>query len=293
MLQNPFRLEEPLMQYGLAAWGLRFTPLREQLAMTGRLKLNLLEIGISGFHTDLLQAGVPNCFLDTVKTLFKEYSLTPLCAVTGNDFTQPDKNDTAASLGQTLAALRTADILGIRYLRIFAGFSPVEEVVEERYKTLVECINKIYEAAKKTNVIPVVETHGGVNNLPDNSIRHFASVSTECETLDKLFNDVPEMVLNFDPANLCILDKDVCSFYHRYREKIVYMHLKDFVRCGMGWVPGACGTGEMDWGALMAEISSFSGPAMLEYEIPSDVENGFTTSLNFLQHKEKENCKLN
>ena len=50
------------MRYGLAVWGLRFTPLREQLAMTRRLGVDLLELGIAGFRTDLLQADSSPCF---------------------------------------------------------------------------------------------------------------------------------------------------------------------------------------------------------------------------------------
>ncbi len=274
------------MNYGLAVWGLRFTPLREQLAMTRRLGLELLELGIAGFRTDLLQADSSGCFTDTVRELFRANSLKPVCAATGNDFTFPKESDTLESLDRTLAALKLADALGIRYLRIFAGFSPVAEVTGERYRLLVDCLNKVYEAAKRTQVIPVVETHGGVEGLADGSVRHFASISTEYETLDRLFNDVPGMRLNYDPANMYLLDKDVCDFYRRYQEKIDYVHLKDFVRKGQGWVPAACGAGKMDWPALLTEMRSFDGPAVLEYEIPADVEQGFSVSLDFLRKAE-------
>ena len=274
------------MRYGLAVWGLRFTPLREQLAMTRRLGVDLLELGIAGFRTDLLQADSSACFTETVRTLFRENSLTPVCAATGNDFTLPKESDTLASLDRTLAALKLADALGIRYLRIFAGFSPVAEVTGERYRLLVDCLRKVYEAAKRTQVIPVMETHGGVEGLSDGSVRHFASISTEYETLDRLFDDVPDMRMNYDPANMYLLGKDVCDFYRRYREKIDYVHLKDFVRKGLGWVPAACGAGKMDWSALLTEMRSFDGPAILEYEIPADVEQGFSVSLDFLRKEE-------
>jgi len=163
--------------------------------------------------------------------------------------------------------------------------APAAEVTGRRRRLLADCLREVYAAAKDTGVIPVVETHGGVENLPDGSVRHFASVSTECETLDRLLDDVPDMRLNYDPANVFLLGKDICDFYRRYREKIAYMHLKEFIRGGEGWRPAACGAGEMNWSTLINEIKAFSGPVMLEYEVPSDVENGFEASLKFLQQE--------
>ena len=153
------------MNYGLAAWGLRLTPLRDQLAMTKRLGVRHLELGIAGFRNDLLQADSKSCAVGTVRDLFLSANLEPSCAATGNDFTLEMETDVRQSLDQTLAALKLADMLGIRYLRIFAGFSPVAEVTRKRYDLLTECLKKVYEAAKETQVLPVVETHGGVKAL--------------------------------------------------------------------------------------------------------------------------------
>ena len=129
---------------------------------------------------------------------------------------------------------------------------------------------------------------GGVDNLKDGSVRHFSSVSTEYETLDRLVGDLPELRLNFDPANLFVLGKDLVDFYRRYRERIAYAHLKEFRPFGQGWTPSACGSGSMDWGGLLREMRSFEGPAMLEYEIPADAEQGFSASLDFLRKEEKK-----
>ena len=54
----------------------------------------------------------------------------------------------------------------------------------------------------------------------------------------------------------------------------------------------ACGVGDTITGprpgvaALLAEMGSFDGPAILEYEIPADVEQGFSVSLDFLRKEE-------
>ena len=276
------------MHYGLAAWGLRLTPLREQLAMTGRLGLDLLELGIAGFPNDFLQADSSAHAVEAVKELFLGAGMQPCCAAVGNDFTLEDENGVRQSLEVTLAALKIADALGIRFLRIFAGFSPVGEVTGARFDLLEESLRRVYAAAARTRVLPVVETHGGVDNLKDGSVRHFPSVSTEYETLDRLVGDLPELRLNFDPANLFVLGTDLVDFYRRYRERIAYAHLKEFRPFGQGWTPSACGSGSMDWGGLLREMRSFEGPAMLEYEIPADAERGFSASLDFLRKEEKK-----
>ena len=43
------------MQLGNAAWGLRETPLEQQLAITAAMGLELLELSIAGYERDYLQ----------------------------------------------------------------------------------------------------------------------------------------------------------------------------------------------------------------------------------------------
>ncbi len=274
-----------MMKFGIAAWGLRETVLEEQLAMARRLGVELLELGIAGHPDDRLQADAGELEIRQVQELFAQSGVTLLCAATGNDFTSEEPEQCFRSLETVKKVLRIADCLGVRFLRIFAGFSPLECVSGERWDIQLECLKKVYAAAENTQVIPVVETHGGVITEKDDSVRHYSSTSTDYNALDRILEEVPEMRLNFDPANLFVVDIDVCAFYRRYQEKIVYMHLKDFVRSGCGFFPAACGKGRMDWMSLLREIKDFQGPVMLEYEIPANVEEGFRESLDFIRRK--------
>lgn len=267
------------MKLGLAAWGLRRTPLEEQLAMTKRLNLDLLELGIAGNPNDFLQADSTRREIKTVETMFHAAGVKFLCGATGNDFLLPDETDCLRSLEQTRRAIGIAGSLGIRYLRIFAGFAPLESTEGKRREILLKCLSQAYKTAADENVIPVVETHGCAEHLKDGSVRCFPSVTTDPEALESLLEEIPAMRLNFDPANLFVLGMDVCAFYRRFKDKIVYSHLKDFVPFRSGWKPAACGESRMDWEALLGEMKSFEGPALLEYEIPEDVEDGFRRSL--------------
>ncbi|UKI36336.1 MAG: sugar phosphate isomerase/epimerase [Clostridiales bacterium] len=62
------------------------------------------------------------------------------------------------------------------------------------------CLNEIYRYAKDKNVVPVVETHGGVEAFSD-GVKHFASVTVDKNALIKLMSGVPDIKFNFDPAN--------------------------------------------------------------------------------------------
>ncbi|MBQ6471881.1 MAG: sugar phosphate isomerase/epimerase [Victivallales bacterium] len=276
------------MLYGLAAWGLRQTPLQAQIDMAARLGLPILELGIAGCPNDLLQADSTRRDAEAASALFAPASVRPLCVATGNDFTAGSEAEVLASLRRTLAVIRLASQVGARYLRVFAGFAPKEEVTGRRFDLLVDCLRRIYEAGDACGVLPVVETHGGVKSMPDGTVRHFASVSTEDDTLDRLLSEIPALRLNFDPANLFVLGRDVCRFYQCYRERVAYAHLKDFAPKGAGYVPVACGEGGITWRDLLGALRHFEGPALLEYEMPADVERGFAASLAFLRGMEDE-----
>lgn len=84
----------------------------------------------------------------------------------------------------------------------------------------------------------------------------------------------------YDPANLDAVGMlDPIAFYKHFRAQVGYVHLKDFARIPGGVKPVACGEGGLDWPKLLTALKDYSGPAMLEYENPEDVADGFRRSL--------------
>ena len=75
------------MQLGNAAWGLRETPLEQQLAITAAMGLELLELSIAGYDRDYLQLDADEKRIAEVTELFRRYNVRLDCACTGNDFT--------------------------------------------------------------------------------------------------------------------------------------------------------------------------------------------------------------
>ena len=184
------------MQYGNASWGFRETPLEQQLKITSEMGLELLELGIANGENDL-SLDITDKEICKVKNLYDKYNVKLLCAATGNDFTAGNNSDVTKVKKVTDICAK----LGVKYLRIFAGFSPVDEVVGERWKMMIDSLNEVYEYAEKKGVILTVETHGGVNGY-DDGVEHFYSTSSKPDVLLKMISEIPQIRLNFDPANI-------------------------------------------------------------------------------------------
>ncbi len=274
------------MIYGNASWGFRETPLKEQLQITSEMGLSLLELGIAGHENDYLQLNATDAQLAQVKEWFDQYGISLLCASTGNDFTQESYKDCISCLDNVIKVIDICAKLNIKYLRIFAGFSPVRDVIGKRWDAMIECLNRVGEYAKNARVIPVIETHGGVNPYED-GVEHFYSTSSEPEALKKMLSELnPYLKINFDPANLYAVGIEHPEMvYKAIRDRVVYVHLKDFVKLPKTGrlLPAACGESDMDWKSLMSALADFNGPALIEYENTEDIEDGCRRSLDFLK----------
>lgn len=275
------------MKFGNAAWGFRKTPLERQLAVTREMGLSLLELSIAGHPNDVLQLGAGPEEIDRVGELFAACGVSPACIAHGNDFTLPDPAEDRRQLENVKQVVAIARRLGGRHLRIFAGFSPVGEVTGTRWRTMIDCLKAAVDCAGEAGIVPVVETHGGVTALPD-GVRHFPSTTTRPETLEEILDAVLGLSVNFDPTNLYAVGfRRPEDFYRRFRKRIPYIHLKDFVPApgSDALLPAACGESAMDWDARLTELTGFTGPALIEYENTADVADGCRRSLRFLRKK--------
>lgn len=267
------------MKFGNAAWGFRELELEEQLKITSGMGLKIHELGIANAETDI-KTDASDAELESVRALYEKYGIGLLCAATGNDFTCGNSDD----VEKIKRVTDMCAVLGVKYLRIFAGFSHKEEVTGKRWKTMVESLNRCAEHAKKRNVTLVVETHGGVDGFDGGEVEHFNSVTTCADTLKRLLDELDESIMfNYDPANLyAVGHSDPSEVYELLRGRVAYVHLKDFKTMPSGHKkPAACGESEMDWKKIAAGLKGFDGPLLFEYEIPSDLEDGLKRSYEF------------
>ena len=268
------------MRFGNAAWGFREMPLEEQLKFTHEMGWDILELGIANAPMDL-SFSADEEQIEAVKNLFYKYGVKLLYASTGNDFTTGDRQDVEK-------IKRVCDIckkLGVKYLRIFSGFSPVEEVVGSRWDTMISCLREVDAYAQSQGVYLVIETHGGVNSFED-GVEHFMSTSSHPATLIQMLKELPETIrVNFDPANLravgIIHPEEV---YEACKERVSMVHLKDFVPLPSGHMkPAACGDGDMDWERILTALNGYDGAALFEYENPEDVKEGTKRCYDYIK----------
>ncbi len=274
------------MRIGLAAWGFRETSLERQLACCSEMGLKLLELSVAGTGRDLLQLDAGADKISKVKGLFESSGVELSCAATGNDFTGADEASCLKSLDNVKRVIDICAKLGVKQLRIFAGFSPLAEVAGERWDRMAECLRRSYAHASGTGVEPAIETHGGVESVPAGGVRHIPSASTSSGSIARMLEEVPGLKLNFDPANLLAVGVEHPEeLYLKFKKSVSYAHLKDFAPhpTSGGVVPAACGEGPMDWAALLKAMKGYQGPALIEYENAEDVEEGSLRSLRFLE----------
>lgn len=276
------------MKFGNASWGFRQMPLEEQLKITRGMGFSLLELGIANAPGDLAEnPGEEEILL--VKQLFGRYQVKLLYGATGTDFIENGERDVEKLAHVT----ETCAKLGIKYLRIFSSFMPVEKVDQERWEGMIDCLKEAENHARKLGVYLAVETHGGVECYED-GVRHYMSVSTYPEALKKMLKELPDRVkVNFDPANLWAAGiRHPEEIYRLCQERVAIVHLKDFVQLPTGHLrPSACGEGTMDWKRIMESLSDYKGAALIEYENPEDVAEKSAESYRYIRSLLKNESK--
>ncbi|MDD3153427.1 MAG: sugar phosphate isomerase/epimerase [Victivallaceae bacterium] len=268
------------MILGLAAWGLRDTPLEEQLVLAQSLDVTLVELSIANYSKDPIQLDSTESDCAKVKALYAAHGISTMCACTGNDFTG---DDVAAQVDKVKTVIRLAEKLEVKLLRIFAGFSSDSVVYGARLETMLAALREIASYGRMHGVLPCVETHGGVV-AHDGVLTHFASASTRVDLLERIA--ATGCAIQYDPANLAAVgDADPAALYGKFAGSIAGVHLKDFRDAGTGVLPATCGEGRLNWDDLLSALEDYAGPALIEYELTDDVADGMKRSLEFLRGK--------
>jgi sugar phosphate isomerase/epimerase len=269
---------------------MREMSLEQQLQLSAEMGLKIIELGIANYETDSLKEDSTDTEIASVLDACLQYGIVPVALATGNDFTSKEPSDCWRDVEKVKQTILVAEKIGATFLRIFAGFTPVNEVVGERWRTMIDCLNEVAEFATAHHVVLAVETHGGVTSV-SRGVLHHNSVTTTLDTISRMLKEVDASVmLNYDPANLWAAGMtNPSEVYQPFIERIGYVHVKNFKDVGGALQPVACGEGSMDFAGVINDLRSYSGSVFIEYEIPSDVERGMKESLRLLR---KENIGI-
>ncbi len=201
-----------------------------------------------------------------------------------NDFTLPDPAGHAAQLRAVLARLPAAADCGATVVRLFAGFTPGEEMTEAIWGRLLGALADCAAASERLGMELAVETHGAIAPLPDGSAGHRHTATTRRDGLARLAREMPPGVgFNYDPGNVKAADPaDRRYALDLVAGRVNYCHLKDWRRVGAGWEACAPGDDDLDYAALLP-VAGFGGPYLVEYEPLGDTEAGIARSLAYLR----------
>lgn len=260
---------------GSAAWGFRALALEAQLALAAKLGFATHELGIANADTDI-PAEADGETVARVKKLYADNGLALRCAATGNDFTG---SDAQAQLEKVKQVISLCKALGVGKLRIFSGFSPIDQMDEEKWQQTIACLRAADGFAAEQGVTLCLETHGAVES-GHIGVRHIRSTTTQIADLNRLLTDT-EIKIVYDPANLNAVGEDIGAFFEAFQDRIGYVHLKDFAPVEGPWLrPCALGEGSAPWEPLKQKLLALDVPLLMEYENTEDLEAGLVTSVN-------------
>ena len=268
-------MDENMRNIGSAAWGFRALALEEQLALAAKLGFTTHELGIANADTDI-PADASAETVARVKKLYTDHGLALCCASTGNDFTG---SDAAAQLEKVKQVISLCKELGVGKLRIFSGFTPIDQMDEEKWQQTIACLRAADGFAAEQGVTLCLETHGAVEGCHI-GVRHIRSTTTQIDHLDRLMEST-NLKIVYDPANLNAVGEDIAAFLEAYQNRIGYVHLKDFAPVDGSWLrPCALWEGTAPWEPLKRKLLALDVPLLMEYENTEDLEAGLVTSVN-------------
>lgn len=274
---------EGVLFVGCGEWGFRDLPMPEHFRIAKRFGFKVMEIGIGGGKVGRLPTRMSDAEIASFDRLRREHAIaTPMCCIE-NDFSLPDPAAHDAMLAETLEQVRLASRLGCTQVRLFAGFTPVEQMTEAIWSRLFDAFRQADALCERLGLTIAIETHGRIEFVDGAAVHSHAPASSQAG-LRRLVRDLPARVgFNFDPGNLKAVEPADRTFALEIIDaRINYCHLKDWKRRGAGWVACAIGEDDLDYATLLRKMR-FAGCYLVEYEPTHDVEAGIARSLRELE----------
>lgn len=269
---------------GCGEWGFRTRPIPEYFEIATGLGFRHLEFGIGGGWAGRLPETPTAADVAEFRRLAERHAVTTRYCCLENDFTRPDAAEHGAQLRKVLDQLPPAADCGAQVVRLFAGFTPADQMTEPIWGRLLDALSTSAAAAARRGMKIAIETHGAITPLPGGALAHQHTVTTRRDWLARLVREMPpEVGFNFDPGNLKAADPaDTRYAADLLAGRVIYCHLKDWRRSGEGWVACAPGDDDIDYGRLLP-VRGFEGVYLIEYEPLEDTVEGLRRSVAYLR----------
>lgn len=272
-----------MLKVGCGWWGFREMPIKKHLEICKEFGFKTLEFGIGDELPSTIPLHADESYINNIKALAREYGIQMPFVTVENDFTLSDKAQHQNMLEHVLEAIKTASKFEVSHIRIFAGFSPAEEITETIYQQVIAAFEECATLCSKHNIQISIETHGSIEHKNGVAF-HQNTISTDPKFLERLMKDLPAGVgFNYDPGNIKVVrpsDKTYCLDI--INDRINYCHLKDWKRKDRGWEAAAIGDDDLDYATHLPKIN-FDGIYQIEYEPLEDLTDGIARSLHYLE----------
>jgi sugar phosphate isomerase/epimerase len=271
------------IKIGCGEWGFRDLPMSRHFEIASDFGFRSLEFGIGGGQTGRLPSETTKQHVIRFLEISKRHGIaTPVCCLE-NDFTLPDQQAHTQMVSMTKTQMHAAAECGARKIRLFAGFTPVEEMSEAIWHQMITAFHELEPISQELGLSITIETHGRI--AFDNGAAHHAhTVSTSPAAIARMKRELPLRIgFNYDPGNLkAVNPADPDCLLPLLNDRITYCHLKDWKKHGNGWLACAIGDDDLAYPRLLPEMT-YDGLCMIEYEPTHDIEDGIRRSLDYLR----------
>lgn len=258
--------------------------MEDHFRITAEFGMKYLEFGIGGGQTGRLPEEPTDADVDEFLALTEKYEIrSPFCCLE-NDFTLASDDEHEAMLQKVLSQLRAAAKCKATHVRLFAGFTPIAEMDDARWRRMFDAFSKCNEVCGELGMQIAIETHGALTFHDDGSATHTSTVSTHGLGLGRLLKELPpEVGINYDPGNIKAAEPEIEDLHlEQLDRRTNYCHLKDWRRTELGWIACAIGDDDLNYQPVLADMS-FDGVFLIEYEPLQDPLDGIRRSLAYLE----------
>jgi sugar phosphate isomerase/epimerase len=256
-----------------AGWGFRELSVENYIQMATRLGIDSIELNC---HTNVplhLTLDMSHSEIMGIRRLASRYGTRIVAVAGGSDFTVEDETHLEGEKRKAKRTIEIASAVGAEVVRLFAGWIAEEHINEEKYQQVADTFNEIGRYAEVCGVSIGIENHGGITGT--------------VAQMEKMFNMIESEAvgITYDPANFIASGENPELVFPTLQDRIVYVHLKDAaIKDGENYYC-RIGEGLVNYRQILPRLlESYKGYLAIEYEDPTDVEDGTSHDLLEVRH---------
>lgn len=261
-----------LSNIACAAWGWREMEIPEYFQRVVNQGIRSVEVNAHPQAPKHLLDHGDNESVAKIANWAQEAGVDIICIAGRNNFTLSDANELEKEIQRVERFIDIAQQLKAKFVRLLSGDHRNDYILPDVFNRLHYAFNRVGNYAEGRGIKIAIENHGGPTATGQRVAKMMEGITS------------PAVGVNYDPANFLNQGTDPLMALRYILPWVNYTHWKD-----VKWANGspqfcAFGKGEIVWQPIIKELlnAGYQGYWVVEYEDPSDVENGTKESYNNL-----------